>query len=187
MARAPSRIAVGEAIVSRQPLLPQEQGLPPRFMTGIWPISAHCSLLPRHMRPFIDSDAPMPYSQRRKNCELRSSSLDLNIWAANSARTLLDITHDSPVSASKRSHIGKSFVFSAPKLFRTMRPSGEVMPRMAMPRPMTESFLTRCCFISSASRAARRTTVSSASHIGSSGSSSENITDPSSHAADSIA
>ena len=46
IAKASSQMAVGEAIVSRQPLFPQEHGLPPRVITGICPISAHCSVTP---------------------------------------------------------------------------------------------------------------------------------------------
>ena len=50
-------------MVSRQPLLPQEQGLPPRLTTGMWPISAHWPELPSQMFSPIEKEAPIPTSQ----------------------------------------------------------------------------------------------------------------------------
>ena len=105
-ASASCTIAPGEASVSRQPDLPQEQGLPPRRTTGMWPISAHWPELPSQIRPPIANDAPMPASQRRKNWLPSSVSCERYICAAKSARTLLLIRQGRPVSASTRSQIG---------------------------------------------------------------------------------
>ena len=161
IARASSRIAVGEAIVSRQPLFPQEHGLPPRVMTGICPISAHCSLTPCQIFPSMERAAPMPYSQRRKNCAPLVLSFARNICAANSALTLFAITARKPVSSSKRWQSGNFPSLSAPKLSVTYRPSAEQIPRTAIPRPTAFSLFNPFSSVRSSSREARSCTVSS--------------------------
>ena len=111
---APAFVLLMSAIFFREPLTPKKLLVCILAFLGCALVSGW--LAPGQIRSRIESEAPMPYSQRRKNCEPRSDSRERKSCAANRARTLLAWIAGSPVSVSKRRQSGSLACCSAPKL-----------------------------------------------------------------------